>query len=581
MEAAVTNLTVTPEHTWSEHCLSAVKRFIKNAVIIDNEPVLGRATEVVATALNQPDSTGMGGGVISESAFDVKSPSGDNKLSTIPSADNGIETIDAHTLDIRQVTDAFVEAGIACSFVLPCDEDSNEENKITRVLSAAKLTDIVVIDWYLHNDSPTLTMRVLKELAKSDTSEGGRLRLIAVYTGQVVTDAIFRDIKNSLNQGGISVNNVEGSKFIAKNDSCLIIAINKDEIKPAALPEILFNSFAMLSDGLIPSFTLAAVGAIRKNMHHLATRFSRSLDSAYVSNRLITNPPGDVAELMRELLVSEFDSAIGLEKVADDYLDDSPVKKWINKSTIVTKKYNSRNGQGTTTHTIDKNFIFDLLESGIGDEGFKSQANSNAHVPFPTKERHLISAATAGSDDISKENQNCFSRLVAFKREAIGGRRDNDWRPSLTTGTLLRRSDGVHYLCLTPACDTLRLRGSSSFVFLEAQMCTSKYSIVLKNENGDDIKLKFERKRPKISTFSFAPDETERVRGTEKENVTTGTKTFNFITDDPVHVEFTWMGEIRYGRAASEMAQLVGNWMRIGINDSEYLRLIDAGKFSG
>ncbi|WP_151909607.1 hypothetical protein [Aeromonas salmonicida] len=63
MEAAETNFTVTPEHTWSKHCLSAVKKFIKNAVVIDNEPVLAREharADTVAIPLNQPDNTGMG-----------------------------------------------------------------------------------------------------------------------------------------------------------------------------------------------------------------------------------------------------------------------------------------------------------------------------------------------------------------------------------------------------------------------------------------------------------------------------------------------------------------------------------------
>lgn len=580
MEAAVTNLTVTPEHTWSEHCLSAVKKFIKNAVVIDNEPVLARtnsSTEVSTAILNQPDSTGMG-----DLQFDDPEPI---SLSTVEPSGDTLEIATGnieHPLDVRLVSDAFAEAGIACSFVLPCNNDNDENSKIRRILAAAKLTDIVIIDWYLHNNSPTMTMRVLRELAEADRNDGERLRLIAVYTGQIVTEEIFSDIKMSLSQGGIEVNNIDGQAFIAKSNNCLVLVLNKSEVSPAALPEKLFKSFSMLSDGLIPSFALAAVGAIRKNMHHLVTRFAKDLDSAYISNRLITNPSGDVAELMRELLVSEFDSAIGLEKVADHYLDDIPVKKWIEHSNIVTKSYSYKRGDENITQSVDKSFIVDLLESGIGDDGFRSKANNNAHIPFPTKDRHIVSAAIAGSDEISKKNQNIFSRLVAFKREAIYSRHDSDWKPSLTTGTLLKSvSDGTYLLCLTPACDTLRLSGSSSFVFLEARTCTSKYSIILKDEDGVDIKLKFERKRPKISTFSFSPDETERVRGALRINTETDNKTFYFTSDDQSSVEFTWMGEIRYSRAASEMAQLVGNWMRIGINDSEYLRLIDAGRFPG
>ncbi|MFQ1801348.1 response regulator receiver domain [Aeromonas veronii] len=581
MEATAVDTTVTPNQIWSEHCLSAVKMFVKNAVVIDNEPVLVRTNssiEVSAAILNQPDSTGMGG-----LQFDVGDSNTISLLTAEPSDSiHDTENVNTeHPLDVRLVSDAFAEAGIACSFVLPCNEDDDEELKVHRILSAAKLADIVIIDWYLHNNSPTLTMRVLRELANADRNDGERLRLIAVYTGQLVTNEIFSDIKESLSQGGVNVDNIEGREFIAKNNSCLVLVLSKAEISPAALPEKLFNSFSLLSDGLIPSFALAAVGAIRKNMHHLVTRFAKDLDSAYISNRLITNPSGDVAELMRELLVSEFDSAIGLEKVADHYLDDIPVKKWIENSNVVAKDYRYRRGEEHFTQLVDKGFIIDLLESGIGDDGFRSRAN-DAFIPFPTKDRHIVSVAIAGNEELSKKNQNIFSRLVTFKREAVYGGHDNDWKPSLTTGTLLKmEGNDTYLLCLTPACDTLRLSGSSSFVFLEARACASKYSVIFKDENGVDIKLKFERKRPKMSTFSFSPDETERVRGTLRINAETSVKTFHFISDGQSRVEFTWMGEIRYSRAASEMAQLVGNWMRIGINDSEYLRLIDAGRFPG
>lgn len=577
MEAAVTNLTVTPEHTWSEHCLSAVKKFIKNAVVIDNEPVLAKEPvhlDTVAIPLNQPDSTGMGDTSFEEAIPILVAPSVSEHRDNTSAIVQGHEFVDAHThtLDIRKVSDAFAEAGIACSFVLPCDEDHDEELKISRILSAAKLSDIVVIDWYLHNHSPTLTMRVLKALAELDINEGGRLRLIAVYTGQEVTGAIFTEIKDSLAQGGIKVNNIEGNDFVAKNDSCLVIAINKNEINPTELPGTLFNSFSILADGLIPSFALAAVGAIRKNMHHLVTRFSKELDPAYISNRLITNPPTDVGELMRELLVAECDSAIGHERVADDYLGSEPIHRWLlaNEQKITVKS--------DSKVTVDIDFICQLLKSGIGDSGFNSA--DGQLVKFPVEKRHMVSQALAGGDVPSIKSQNSFSRLVTFKREAINVDKSvdvNSWRPSITTGTLLMRSDERYFLCLTPACDTLRLKGNASFVFLEALKVNDKYSAVLKTLSGDDVKLKFDRKRPNLSTFVFSPDYTQRVRGIRNIGITGD---YIFMSTE-CNYSFHWAGEIRYGGAASEMAQLVGNWMRIGINDSEYLRLIDAGRILG
>lgn len=577
MEAVVTNTQTQQSHGWSEHCLSAVKKFIKNAVVIDNEPVLAKRRtheETQVTILNQPNSTGMGDFLFEGDVPSLVSPIASEPQSNmtdviIPDRDDGIN---AHTLDIRKVSDAFAESGIACSFVLPCDEDQNEELKITRILSSAKLTDIVVIDWYLHGDNPNLTRQVLTKLAESDASAGGRLRLIVVYTGQTITDGIFSDIKDSLSDGGITVRDIEGHIFTAKNDSCLVIALNKAEVSPTDLPERLFKLFLLLSEGLIPSFSLAAVGAIRKNMHHLVTRFSKELDTAYISNRLITNPPTDVTELMRDLLVSEFDNAIGLERIADEYLDVESIKLWLDAHE------NNFSSQRYSREVIDKDFIVQLLNSGIDDKGFKD--NAGAVIRLPVEKRGLISVTLAGDIELSRVSQNKFSRLVAFKREAVMLPKFSshvDWSPSLTTGSLLKHDNGRFFLCLTPACDTLRLTNDSSFVFLEATLVQDSYSVVLKDKSNDEIKLKFDRKRPKLSTFIFTPDITQRVRGLMSID---GQENFIF-QDASGNDSFTWLGEIRYGRAASEMAQLVGNWMRIGINDSEHLRLVDSGKIPG
>ncbi|MBO2643136.1 response regulator receiver domain [Shewanella algae] len=564
---------LSPEEIWSDHCLNAVKKFIKNAVVIDNEPVLSESSQrPESLLLSPPVSTGMGDQAV------LITPHENGNAPMSEATDSGaLQETDTtlNTLDVRLVTDAFVDAGIACSFVLPSDSETDEDSKVRRVLAAAKLADMVVIDWYLYDSSPSLTIKVLRKLAEADLEEAGRLRLIAVYTSQDLTTGIFSDIKDSLKQGGLTVEDVPGTPFMARNASCLVIALNKKEVIPSDLPSKLINSFTVLADGLIPSFALAAVGAIRKNMHHLVTRFSKELDTAYISNRLITNPPGDVAELMRDLLVAEFDSAIGLESVADHYLDVKPIRKWleVNSGKISIQQY----GQ----NSIDKNFITGLLDVGIDNKGFRLGPRE---VKFPYDKRGLVSIALAGSQEASQKSQNIFSRLVAFKREAINFVKVEDvdeWRPSLTTGTLLRHGNGKYFLCLTPACDALRLEEDSSFVFLEAIQVRDKYSIILRDETGNDLKLKFERKRPKLSTFVFSPDTTQRVRGEWHMGRNPGENgQYKFQAAEDGN-SFTWLGEIRYGRAASEMAQLVGNWMRIGINDSEFLRLIDAGKISG
>lgn len=556
-----------PRQEWLKHCSSAVTKFLKNAVVIDNEPfVKTKASSVNLDYSVQAPDEGMGSLI----GLNI-SPETNSGVGNFSGSDN------PHKLDVRKVSDAFAEVGLACAFVLPDDEAFEEEGTVRRVLNAALISDIVVIDWYLYDDSPNLTKRILREIAESDVSENGRLRFICVYTGQPLVYEVGVDVRESLGRGGVYVEEAGEGLFFSKEHNCLVTIINKKSIPPEDLPSALIEHFAKFADGLMPSFALAAVGAIRKNIHHMVTRFGESLDSAYVANRLITNPPEDVAEMMRELLVAECDSALGLESVADHYLDRGAVEKWINNNegNFVPQSYTSKK-------QVDKTLIALLLKNGIDDKGARTDAGEP--VGFPTDFRNKVSIALAGDEERSKEAEFGFSRLVVFKREAFGDTKlsgTEGWLPSLTTGTLLRLQEGEakrYFICLTPACDTLRLLKETPFVFLEAVVDDNCYSVVLKEENGERRGLYFREKHPTLMTYSFLPNEnSQRVRG-EQHKPDGGRPFFTFSNVGGAH-RFTWLGEIRYARAASEMAKLAGNWMRIGINDSEYLRLIEARKF--
>jgi hypothetical protein len=429
---------VNSQQEWLAHCLSSAKKFLKNAVVIDNEPFIKDPKQAAQSdfALITPDD----GMSMVHQADPLHVPD--------LGSDSSID-INPHKLDVRKVSDAFAEVGLSCAFVLPDDDGHDEEGVVRRVLNSALISDIIVIDWYLQDNSPNLTKRILKEIAEHDVTENGRLRFICVYTGQPLIHEVGADAKNAIAQGGVYLEQVDSSLFFSKSQNCLVTVINKQDVSPTELPNSLVISFAKFADGLMPSFALAAVGAIRKNIHHMVTRFGSDLDAAYVANRLITNPPEDVAEMMRELLVAECDNALGLESVADIYLDKIAAEKWINNNEAIfsPQKYGSK--------TVDKALISFLLKNGIDDRGTKDDAGQA--ISFPTEFRNRVSHALAGDETRSNQAEMDFSRLVVFKREAFGYTKlsgTEGWLPSLTTGTLLQSQDGEskrYFICLTPA----------------------------------------------------------------------------------------------------------------------------------
>lgn len=566
---------------WLLHRLEAVRKFLKSAVVIDNEPLLREtieATEPEAEGVLVKGDDGLGG---EHSSFVLKPPS-----SSLTHPTSAASLTDDHPLDVRAISDAFVDAGIACAFVLPDNKVLDDEAKVARALAAAKISDIVVIDWYLKPKSASLTLKVLESLAKSDVDESGRMRLICVYTGQTITGDIFSDMKSAMLAGGVPLADIPEKEFYAKNGHCLIMAVNKLEISSDKLPNVLVEAFAYLADGLVPAFSLAAVGAIRKNIHHMVTRFDRNLDSSYIANRLITNPPGDVAELMRELLVAECDNALDLESVVDDFLDIPAIEKWLacHRESFCVPEYETKDGAGKKVKIkIDFETLVGVLNNGVDD---RSMRVSTADVrEFPEFRRNKVTEALAGSIEKAMGAENDFSRLVAFRREAFGSTKlisTDGWRPSLTTGTVLKIGIGASsrfFMCLTPACDMLRLTAPRNFVFLEGNAQVKPYNFVVKDSDGQAISLFFDKKSPRIYTFVFAPDQaSQRIKGLKRD----GESVFMFSSlgeqSQPVQ-DFLWLGEIRYGRATTEMSALASNWMRIGILDSEYLRISAKGHF--
>ncbi|NWE14662.1 response regulator receiver domain [Pseudomonas yamanorum] len=555
---------VNPADVWTAHTLSAAKRFLKSAVVIDNQPYV---SPVRVPLLITPVDSGL-----DHPVGDLVVPEDDGRLTMS-------EDEFAHILDVRKISDAFAEEGMACAFVLPDDSDPDVETIERRVLSSSKISDIVVIDWYLRDDNPVFTLKMLEKIASDDVGERGRMRLICVYTGQPLDGAMFAGVKEAIGRGGIHLRDVDGHLYAAKSSSCIVVLLNKTEVVPSELSKFLVARFAIFADGLLPSFALAAIGAIRKNIHHMVTRFGKELDSAYIANRLISDPPEDVAEMMRELLVSECDSALGLESVADNFLDVLPIRNWIeaNSERLAPQII----GEG---RSVDKRLLLLLLSNGIQKKGVLDE--NNALFKLPENHRKKVSVALAGSAETSKRSEFDFARLVVFKREAFGGTKltgNEGWLPSLTTGTLLKiesvgDSPSKYYICLTPACDTLRLPCDTPFVFLEAMVNPECFSVIVREEGNIDTGLFFERDRPYISTFVFSPDlAVGRIRG-RKVRVVEENPVFGFVTSDGL-TNFVWLGEVRYARAASEMARLVQNWMRIGISDSEYLRQTEKGSF--
>lgn len=561
------------EAVWREHCRGAVRSFVVNAVVVDNEPSLAgnKLSQKTARSAQSADD-GMGGGDTDEEK---------NAPSTGKASDEIEENV--HSLDVQAISDAFSDHEIACAFVLPKENDP-DDIVLKRVLSAAFPADIIVIDWKLRNGSHQLTKDILKKIAEKDVAENGRLRLICVYTGEPHIDEITRDAVAALREGGLTFDDVDEDSGRARGKYHCLQVLNKQdqEVSIEELPTQLLDAMTDLADGLLPSFSIAAVAAVRRNMHHIIARFPSELDDAFVANLLITDPQEDVTELIRDLLVSECDTALGLERVADKYLSKSKIEDWLSAKKKPTAKieYEKEENSGGKIE-ISKSFLLGLLNNGLnGDKVVIDKENT--HV-FIDKRRSKVSQSLHGSKAKAKVGEGLLARFVALKREFFGNTKlSNEWKPSLTLGAILKdQTTNKFYYCITPACDTIRLSGKRrSFVMLELEKPQGQPGLLIMGRDNKVEKFKVNTRPHCVRTFEFQGDDINgRIMAKTMKDEHEKT-CFYFETipaEDKTPVRLEWFGEVRRNRANRDMAELNREWLRLGIKDSEYLRLASKG----
>jgi len=602
---------------WRDHCRNAVRKFVIHAVVIDNQPVLEQAENLgyIAKAAAIADD-GMGDSFLEHpveipevKGFAEKGgASADEKTSAeqaekMEKEEAEEEDTRVHNLNVREISDAFAEQEIACAFVLPFDTDKDDEKIFNRIMAASIPADIVIIDWYLRDKNPALTKRVLTAIAERDAAEKGHLRLICVYTGQTDIEVVTMDSAAALLAGGLNSDKIDTEAGCAYGSHHCLLVLNKQDVHGAALPVKILDALTVLSDGILPAFAFAAVAAVRRNVHHIITRFSSDLDASYVANRLITDPPAEVAELLRELFISECDTALGLEQVADHFLSENQIKCWFanRDQPIAARKFKAEiervTGAGKTVKEgkeidIDIKFLHSLLAGGITD---CSVITEHGPIDFPESLRGKVSAALHKKED-HPAGERRFARFAALKREAFGNTKltsDEKWTPSLTLGTLLcrqielpARAEGEevktimkYYYCLSPSCDTIRIKGSErNFLLLELEEGKGNANLIVLEKEGRQKRLFINPKPIGIQTFSFkGNEETGRVQATIIEEAGLSNPMFFFTTTGDPPIKFLWLGEVRRNRANRDMAELNRNWLRLGIKDSEYLRLAGKG----
>ena len=414
---------------YNEHCAKIAERFLLTAVIVDDEAQIQDSPRPTSS-LRKPDRHTL------------------NRTSE-ETIDTGKSNV--HSLDARALVDAFAKHGLICAVIAPPEDDSLAA--ATFVL-AARRADMVILDWQLHQDDGKKALELLEELLKDD--EVGRLRLIAIYTGEDDICAIGNTIQQEFQKQGWNFQSNELGVALSYEHCRIVIYAKSGTSLPSDLEDRaiseddvakrLIGDFADMTKGLLPSIALTSLTAVRENAHKVLDSFSSDLDPAFLAHRVCLPSPDDSQQHMVSLLENELQAIMNDATMEMNPASFEAIKDWL-----------------YSKFSQDKKFLFGEKKLSFQDVASLLDEGLN-QSPLGKQDYKFLSSGFVENENGSEALDHQLAWMFNFRTVS------NSPPPILQLGTALRRQDQGSgsdlFLCMRPRCDSLRLQDEETFLLL-------------------------------------------------------------------------------------------------------------------
>ena len=523
---------------FKKHCREIARRFLLTAVVVDDElSVTGDAR--VHDHLTPPDG----------SVSTRKEPSGVEPQSPPP-----------RPLRVDPITWSFARQGMVCGVVSPHGEQADHEVLAKAVARA----DIVILDWRLNPTSGEDALPLLKSILTEDQPR--RLRLVAFYTGEPDHKKIRGKIVECLNGlDGEAVCARDGSGDAIDFCACRIVVYGKPDsgAEPSAvvdeevLADQLISDFAHMVEGLLPSMVLTALGAVRENVHRLLECFAQDLDPAFLVHRACLPQPPESEQHIVEQIASE------LHGVMEDAVGESSpagigaIEHWLEDRFQDDGIVLAPRKEGAAVKSMSHAEILAMLRHGI--------ATAPGSLRKDGQEYDLLSHGFSGGAGNSRELDRRLAAAMSLRQVPPAG-----WR-QLSMGTVVVRAgdeEAATLLCITPRCDSVRLIGTTRFLFLRlTEPKPNTPQIVVPVEDSQHRRMTMSLNPSQWCAVDFTPD-LDRLCVLAHRDGTD--RPFKF--EDVDGGEYRWVGELKPEYAQSIAQAIAVSMSRIPLNQSEWLR---------
>ena len=315
-------------------------------------------------------------------------------------------------------------------------------------------------------------------------------------------------------------------------------------MKESGLATKLIDEFVGMNSGILPSYALHGLAAIRRNSKRILDRFHGDLDGAFLLHRELVSSSEEAFDQLPELLAEEICAV-----VEDERLSAAAARKVAAAALAcghVSKK--------------DKELVA-LLQNDTKPKTVAEKLKDGGAIPVGhLRLAALFSSRTQYSSAARKLG---FGTVVRYRAKRTK-KKKTPWR---------------YAVCLVPACDSLRLRPDQPAQFPFWTVETEAYGgnfqrsgMVLASDGADPVSLSASGKAgEKLWTDLFAVDKKSktvialRVKGVYKYRGPKRT--------------IEWVGQLKPLHAHRIAHGITDNLSRVGVSEAEWLRLLcDRGR---
>lgn len=549
-----------------------VEDFLQTVVVVDDNAYLYRAEcercsngntglpEIIPTILHTP-----------------LTPVAANSFDSIEEVE-AITPPQVHLLNAKVLIDAFANKGLVCAVLRPeSDEinlESEDENLIySKTYKSAKCADLLVLDWQIHGNYGDVTKKIINKIVAEDI-QNGRLRFIAIYTGEPRLTDYITEVTTALNADenihADAILNIEAFEIscgpaiitiFGKLES-VVGGISADEenrfVSIENLPDSLIKAFTTKHSGLLPNVALSSIAAIRKNTHRVLNKYKASLDPAYLTHRALIHPTDEAERHITDFLADELNSILNDEEVGN-VAGNLSIKAWIhmNYETGLNLKRSLNIGRRIRKpHKI----IEDIFSIGYD----KAREKYPTVLNFDKKKLTEKLVNNRGmAEEINKEFAILTTNKTYYRKP----------KPYLTLGTILKKrtkkGDNSYWLCLQPRCDSVRIQTSRIFPLLALKATSSgeQYQILVE-ESGTKISLSFKEKAYAMAMVEFL------TKTATLSNIASYIRGSNFyFSTVETDASYQWIGQLKSEQAQRIANKISAQFSRVGLNESEWFRL--------